>query len=41
MVWYGMVSVNYIAQCLEVSNVLNTLVSREKSQVFRPCLKDS
>ena len=43
MVWYGMVNVDlYTAIITKVSNALNTLVGYlEKSQVFRPCLKDS
>jgi len=43
MVWYGNGMVNgdlYSAIITKVSNALNTLVSGEKSQVFRPCLKD-
>jgi len=39
LLWYGMVNVDlYSALITKVSNALNTL---EKSQVFRPCLKDS
>jgi len=39
---YGMVSVDlYSAIVTKVSSALNTLVPIEKSQFFRPCLKDS